>query len=67
MVKWTHDGVTLLKELMDDNESFECLYLIGQNRLGSETIPDGQRGVIVPSIYDAFCLLAVHESLSAYS
>lgn len=59
--------MTLLKELMDDNESFECLYLIGQNRLGSEAIPDGQRRVIVPSVHDTFCLLAVHESLSAYS
>lgn len=46
--------VSLLKHLVDEDESLEGLYLVTEDGLYAEAGPDGLGGVVVPGVDDAF-------------
>lgn len=50
-----HHGVTLLEQLVHDDQSLEGLDLVRQDRLRAEAVPNGEGRVIVPRVDDAFC------------
>lgn len=54
----THDWVTFLQKLVNENQRFEGLYLVGEDWLGSETIPDGQTRMVVPGIHDTLWVVS---------
>lgn len=50
----THDRMTLLQELVHDDQGFKGLDLVGQDGQRSKSVPDGQGRVVVPRVDDHF-------------
>lgn len=61
----THDGVTLLKQLVHEDERLERLHLVRQDGLGAQSVPHRQRRVVVPSVDNALWSLASRFANSA--
>lgn len=47
--------MTLLEELVDENQGLECLDLVGKDGLGAQAVPHRQTRVVVPSVDDTLC------------
>jgi len=46
------DRVTLLKDLVDGNQSLEGLDLVGEDGLDLQAGPEGERGLMIPGVDD---------------
>lgn len=60
----THDRVSLLEQLVHEDERLERLHLVRQDGLGTQSIPHRQRRVVVPSVDDALWPLASRFAIS---
>lgn len=54
----TYDRVSLLEQLVHEDERLERLHFVRQDGLGTQSIPHRQRRVVVPSVDDALWPLA---------
>ena len=54
MGKRTYHWVTLLEDLVNGNQRFERLNFVSQYGLHTEASPEGDRGMVIPSVDDTF-------------
>jgi len=50
----THYGVSLLNELVAEDQRLEGHDLVGQDRLDSNSVPNRDGSLVVPSVDDTF-------------
>lgn len=49
-----YNGVTLLQHFVNSNQSFKSLDLVCKYRLDFQPAPERHRGVVIPSVHNAF-------------
>lgn len=55
--------MTLLEEFVYHDERLERLHFVRQDRLGTEAVPDGKGGVVVPCVHYAFFTVSLDPGL----